>query len=147
MCSLFKALILTLIAWLAVQGQALASVTILADGADGKSARIAIRSVIAKGDLAAFQAAIDTVSRTAATKIAGVPFVTVELNSPGGDVVEALAIGRTLYQHSAFTMVRPGRECVSACVFILAAGAVRSPLTSASIGVHKPLLVAWRRMG
>jgi hypothetical protein len=146
MSSVFRAIALGLLVWLSVGFQARASVAILADGADGNSARIAIRSAIGKGDLAAFQSAIDKVSRTATTKIAGVPFITVELNSPGGDVVEALGIGRVLYQHSAFTMVRPGRECVSACVFILAAGAVRSPLGSANIGVHKPLLVAWHRM-
>jgi hypothetical protein len=146
MCSVLKAITLGLLAWLFLASGASASVAILADGSDGNSARIAIRWAIKKGDLAAFQTAIDRVSRTATTRIAGVPFITVELNSPGGDVVEALGIGRAIYAHSAFTMVRQGQECVSACVFILAAGAVRSPLGSANIGVHKPLLVAWHHM-
>ena len=146
MGSVLKAIIFGLFAWLAIQGQASASVAILADGADGNSARIAIRYAITKGDLAAFESAIDRVSRTATNRIAGVPFVTVELNSPGGDVVEALGIGRAIYAHSAFTRVRQGQECVSACVFIFAAGAVRTPQPSAAIGVHKPLLVSWRNM-
>jgi hypothetical protein len=146
MCSVLKAIIFGLCVWLFAASGASAGVSILADGADGKSARIGIRSAITKGDLVAFQTALDTVARTAKTSIAGVPFVTVELNSPGGDVVEALSIGRAIHQHSAFTMVRPGQECVSACVFILAAGAVRTPLGSANIGVHKPLLVSWHHM-
>ena len=131
---------------MAAAGGASARVSILSDGSDGNSARIAIRSAISKGDLAAFQAAMDSVSRTAANRIMGVPFVTVELNSPGGDVVEAVGIGRVIYEHSAFTMVRQGQECVSACVFIYIAGAVRTPQNSAAIGVHKPLLVAWYHM-
>jgi hypothetical protein len=146
MHSIFRALSLALFAWVAAAGGASARVAILADGSDGNSARIAIRSAITKGDLAAFRAAMDSVSRTAANRIMGVPFVTVELNSPGGDVVEAVGIGRVIYEHSAFTMVRQGQECVSACVFIYIAGAVRTPQNSAAIGVHKPLLVAWYHM-
>jgi hypothetical protein len=146
MYSVLRAIVLGLFVWLVAASSASAGIAVLADGADGRSARIAIRSAIKKGDLAAFEAAIERVSQTARTQIAGVSFVTVELNSPGGDVVEALGIGRVIYEHSAFTMVRQGQECVSACVFILAAGAVRTPLGSANIGVHKPLLVAWHHM-
>ena len=123
-----------------------AGVTIVNDGADGTSARIRIQWAITRGDLAAFDAAIEQVGRTAKTTINGVPFITVELNSPGGDVVEAVGIGRSIYRHSAMTLVKPGQECVSACVFILAAGAVRTPENSASIGIHRPLLVSWRNM-
>jgi hypothetical protein len=122
-----------------------ANVTVLDDGANGGSAKILIHSAIHKGDLAAFETALDQVSRTAKTQIEDTPFVTVELNSPGGDVVEAVGIGRAIYQHSAMTLVRPGQECVSACVFILMAGAVHTPI-GALVGVHKPMLVSWRNM-
>jgi hypothetical protein len=122
-----------------------ANVTVLDDGANGGSAKILIHSAIHKGDLAAFEAALDRVSHTAKTEINDTPFVTVELNSPGGDVVEAVGIGRAVYEHSAMTLVRPGQECVSACVFILMAGAVHTP-TGAAIGVHRPMLVSWRNM-
>jgi hypothetical protein len=44
------------------------------------------------------------------------------------------------------TLVRPGHECVSACVFILMAGAVHTPLSGAEIGVHRPMLVSWTHM-
>ncbi len=51
-----------------------------------------------------------------------------------------------IYRHTAMTLVRPRQECVSACVFILIAGAVRTPTDGASIGLHRPLLVSWRNM-
>jgi len=124
---------------------AVAGVTILDDGAGGGSAKILIQSAIHRGDLAAFEAAIGRVNRTATAQINGIPFITVELNSPGGDVVEAIAIGRVIYRHAAMTLVRPRQECVSACVFILMAGAVHTPI-GALVGVHKPMLVSWRNM-
>src|SRR4051794_13494080 len=89
---------------------AIAGVTVLDDGTGGGSAKILIRSAIHKGDLAAFEAAIGRVSRTATTRIDGIPFITVELDSPGGDVVEAVGIGRVIYRHTAMTLVRPGQE-------------------------------------
>jgi hypothetical protein len=133
-----------LFCWLIGPG-ASAGVTILNDGTNGQSALIRIQSAITKGDLQKFEAALDAVERSAKTRINDTPFVTVELNSPGGDVVEAIGIGRAIYQHSAMTLVRPAQECVSACVFILMAGAVHTP-TGALIGVHRPLLVSWRNM-
>ena len=122
-----------------------ASVAVINDGSDGRSAVIRIQSAITKGDLPKFTAALTGVERTAKARINGIPFITVELNSPGGDVVEAVGIGREIYRHAAMTIVRPAQECVSACVFILMAGAVHTP-TGAAIGVHKPMLVAWRNM-
>src|ERR1700733_2344170 len=89
-----------LLACLMGQG-AVAGVTILNDGANGQSALIRIQSAITKGDLQKFEAALDLVERTARTRINDTPFVTIELNSPGGDVVEAIGIGRVIYQHSA----------------------------------------------
>ena len=56
-----------------------------------------------------------------------------------------MGIGRVIYRHSAMTSVRPAQECVSACVFILMAGAIHTP-SGAAIGVHKPMLVAWHNM-
>lgn len=118
----------------------------MADGADGAPAIIRIQSAIRRGDFAAFEAALARIAGVNGTRINDVPFITVELDSPGGDVVEAVKIGRSIYQHFMMTLVRPGQECVSACVFILAAGAVRTPDDRASIGLHRPLLVSWSNM-
>lgn len=123
-----------------------ASVSILRDGADGGPPIILVHSAIRRGDAAAFETAFEQVRSLSDQRINGVPFVTVELDSPGGDVIEAVEIGRQIYQHFMMTLVRPGRECVSACVFILVAGAVRTPADEASIGLHRPLLVSWSKM-
>jgi len=139
-CALFALFVAVLIG-----PTALAGVTVVNDGSDGRSAVIRIQSAITKGDLPRFEAALARVERTAKARINGIPFITVELNSPGGDVVEAVGIGREIHRHAAMTMVHPAQECVSACVFILMAGAVHTPM-GAAIGVHKPLLVAWHNM-
>jgi hypothetical protein len=123
-----------------------AAVSILDDGSHGGPAKILIRSAIHRGDRTALENALDEVTLTAKGRINGVPFVTVELDSPGGDVVEALGMGRAINQRLAMTLVRPEHECVSACVFILMAGAVHTPVNGAEIGVHRPMLVSWTHM-
>jgi hypothetical protein len=120
-----------------------AHVSIVSDGADGAPAMIRLDGAIIRGDHSAFEAALRQVRDVATATINGVPFITVELSSPGGDVVEALDIGRTIYQNFLMTLVRPGHECVSACVFVLMAGAVHTPADGSSIGLHRPLLVSW----
>ncbi len=123
-----------------------AGISIVDDGASGTPARILLHGPIAKGDSRALEQALDRIRGTVATKVNDVPLITVELDSPGGDVVEALDIGRTIYQNFLMTLVRPGHECVSACVFVLMAGAVHTAADGASIGLHKPLLVTWYHM-
>lgn len=123
-----------------------AAVSVLSDGAGGAPAAILIHSAITRGDFDRFGAAVARIRALNGNRINDVPFVTVELDSPGGDVVEAVKIGRAIYQNFMMTLVRPGRECVSACVFILVAGAVHTPADGASIGLHRPLLVSWRNI-
>jgi hypothetical protein len=120
-----------------------ARISIINDGANGAPATILLRGAVTKGDRAALEAALARVRQVATSTINGVPFVTVELDSPGGDVVEALDVGRVIHQNFLMTLVRPGHECVSACVFVLMAGAVHTPADGASIGLHRPLLVSW----
>ncbi len=131
---------------LCVAPAAFAGVSIIDNGASGKSARILLRGPIVKGDARALQQVLERVRGAVAGKVNDVPLITVELDSPGGDVVEALNIGRTIYQNFLMTLVRPGHECVSACVFVLMAGAVHTPADGANIGVHKPMLVSWSHM-
>lgn len=58
------------------------------------------------------------------------------LNSYGGDVEVAIAIGRQLRKFEATAITWSDGECYSSCVFILA-GAVRRGL-STTIGIHRP---------
>jgi len=49
----------------------------------------------------------------------------LKLSSPGGDLAEAMRIGRHLRSRQISTFVTPDASCASACVFILAAGVNR----------------------
>lgn len=64
--------------------------------------------------------------------------ITVFLNSPGGDLYAAMAIGRTIrkMEQSVAVAVMDEAKCYSACVFVLAGGEQR--IRRGSIGIHRP---------
>jgi hypothetical protein len=94
-----------------------------------------ITGVITKSDLKALAIAIEIINRPT------VPIVTplFRLNSAGGDVDTAIAIGRQLRKYYATAMVWDNGGCYSSCVFIYA-GAVRRMSGDSSIGIHRPYL-------
>ena len=63
-------------------------------------------------------------------------FFQAELNSPGGNVDAALAVGRILRTEGAAAVVNRGAICLSACVLTLAGGSSRS--LDGTIGIHRP---------
>jgi hypothetical protein len=62
---------------------------------------------------------------------------TVALDSPGGAVAEALAIGKLIRQKGYATSVAAGAICASSCPLILAAGRERIATARSAIGVHQ----------
>lgn len=64
----------------------------------------------------------------------------LDLNSDGGDLLEAIEFAKTLQVLNIITVVSPRNRCNSACVVLLAAGASRIP--SGKIGIHRPYNVA-----
>ena len=68
----------------------------------------------------------------------------VELNSNGGDVIEAMKIGRAIKKFGLNTGFPstgdPDEKCLSACFFIYVSGVVRSFsfLYEGDVGVHRP---------
>ena len=62
---------------------------------------------------------------------------TVVLDSPGGSVVDALAIGSLIHQKGLATKVAAGSLCASSCPIIFASGAERIASPEAAIGVHQ----------
>ena len=61
----------------------------------------------------------------------------VALNSPGGNVDEALGIGRILRAREADTTILPGMACLSSCPYVLAAGTERRVSAEGSVGLHQ----------
>jgi len=68
--------------------------------------------------------------------------VLILIDSPGGDGLAAIEVGRMLRQARAHVFVT-GR-CASACVFVFAGGAVRAA-PEESIGIHSPRMTRWVR--
>lgn len=62
---------------------------------------------------------------------------TVVLQSPGGSVQDALAMGRLIRQKNFHTEVEAGRYCASSCPLVFAGGLERRAGVKALIGVHQ----------
>ena len=83
---------------------------------------------IQPGDAARFAEFLDTASEAP---------VRAFLNSPGGSVRDALAIGQALRDREMETAMTGSDVCLSACPYILAGGVVRSVEEGAMVGVHQ----------
>jgi hypothetical protein len=62
---------------------------------------------------------------------------TVALNSPGGAVADALAIGKLIRDKGYATSVAAGALCASSCPLVFAAGRERIASARSAIGVHQ----------
>lgn len=62
---------------------------------------------------------------------------TLVLQSPGGSVADALALGRVIRREGIGTQMLSGEFCYSACPYLLAAGTTRDIDADASVGVHQ----------
>jgi hypothetical protein len=62
---------------------------------------------------------------------------TVVLNSSGGSVTDALAMGRVIREKRFATEVEAGKYCVSSCPLVFAGGVDRRAGEKATIGVHQ----------
>jgi hypothetical protein len=62
---------------------------------------------------------------------------TVVLNSPGGSVTDALAMGRLIREKKFATEVEAGKYCASSCPLVFAGGVERRTGDKAAIGVHQ----------
>jgi len=62
---------------------------------------------------------------------------TILLDSPGGSVEDALAIGRLIRETGLDTRVADGGLCASSCPIVFASGAERQAGRAAAIGVHQ----------
>lgn len=61
----------------------------------------------------------------------------ISLDSSGGSVADALAMGRTIRAGGFATLVGDGSVCLSACPYLLAGGVTRQADAGAVVGVHQ----------
>ena len=67
---------------------------------------------------------------------------TIALDSPGGSVSDAIAIGSVIRAGGYATAVGSGSLCASSCPLILAGGVARSVAVDAGVGVHQIYVAA-----
>ncbi|TKW66021.1 MAG: hypothetical protein DI616_12830 [Paracoccus denitrificans] len=61
----------------------------------------------------------------------------VSLDSSGGSVADALAIGRTIRAGGFDTIIEDGSVCLSACPYMFSGGVTRQATQGAVVGVHQ----------
>lgn len=90
--------------------------------------RLLASGTITPGTATAFAAAIER---------HGEYIKTVVLNSPGGSVGDALAMGRLIRERKLATAVEAGKYCASSCPLVFFGGVERRAGDKAAIGVHQ----------
>jgi hypothetical protein len=95
---------------------------------------VSLNGPIAKGDLNRLKAAFGR--RLTPTKQAP----SIVLDSPGGELSEAMAIGRWVRETKLRVLIRQNAKCFSSCVYILAAG--QQKMVLGDIGIHRPYLLS-----
>lgn len=112
-------------------------------GAGNRPPQISIEGQLAQQDLEVFtffaeKARVDAASAAKGAQLVGRGSVSVALDSHGGNIWVAMSIGRLIRKYSFQTRVEVGASCVSACVYLLAAGSGR--YVGGRVGIHRPYL-------
>lgn len=93
---------------------------------------IEVEGEIVKSDLERLQRVYQGVRPTAG------PGMIIGFDSPGGDLSEAMAMGRWIRQTKAKTGVAPHSSCASACVYAFAGGVDK--YLAGELLIHRPFL-------
>lgn len=104
---------------------------------DHRGVFLVVTGEIGPGDLAKMQSLVSYLPKLSGPQ--GPAVRLVGITSPGGDVHEAMKIGRWLRQHE-FT-VTADKHCASACIFVLSAGVLRLVTPNTAIVIHRPYLL------
>src|SRR3979409_2672692 len=106
---------------------------------DGALAGPMTFELVSGGKLMATGTIAPGISEAFATEIGkrGDYIKTVVLNSPGGSVTDALAMGRLIREKKFGTEVEAGKYCASSCPLVFAGGVERRAGDKAAIGVHQ----------
>ena len=115
--------------------------------AGNRPPQITIKGELVQADIDAFTAIAETARQDAATFMGSrstnatppaTGAVNVVLDSRGGSIWVAMSIGRLIRKYGFTTRVEVGTACVSACVYLLAAGEGR--YVGGRVGIHRPYL-------
>jgi hypothetical protein len=106
---------------------------------EGAVARPMTFELVSGGKLMATGAITAGISENFAAEVGrhGDYIKTVVLNSLGGSVADALAMGRLIRERKFATEVEAGKYCASSCPLVFAGGVERRAGNNAAIGVHQ----------
>ena len=106
---------------------------------DGAMAKPMTFELVSGGKLMATGTITPGISQSFAAEVGkrGDYVKTVVLNSAGGSVTDALAMGRLIRESKFATEVESGKYCVSSCPLVFAGGVERRAGDRAEIGVHQ----------
>jgi hypothetical protein len=106
---------------------------------DGAMAKPMTFELVGGGKLMATGTITSGISESFAAEVGkrGDYIKTVVLNSPGGSVTDALAMGRLIRENRFATEVEAGKYCASSCPLVFAGGIERRAGDKATIGVHQ----------
>ena len=106
---------------------------------DGAMARPMTFELVGNGRLMATGTITPGISEAFAAEVGkrGDYIKAVVLNSPGGSVADALAMGRLIRERKFATEVEAGKYCASSCPLMFAGGVERRAGDRAAIGVHQ----------
>jgi hypothetical protein len=117
-----------------------ANISLRNDGDNCIGSSPTITGTIERGDLIKFKSLLSSLKKKYGEKACSDGNTFVHINSEGGDVEEALLIGREIRKSSLGVIVHQYSSCLSSCVFILAGGVNR--LAFGKIGIHRPYFSA-----
>jgi hypothetical protein len=106
---------------------------------DGATAQPMTFELVSGGKLMATGTITPGISQSFAAEVGkrGDYVKTVVLNSPGGSVTDALAMGRLIRERKFATEVEAGKYCASSCPLVFAGGVERRAGDRATIAVHQ----------
>jgi hypothetical protein len=107
--------------------------------ADGAMAKPMTFELVGGGRLMATGTITPGISEAFATEVSkrGDYIKAVVLNSPGGSVSDALAMGRLIRERNFATEIEAGKYCASSCPLVFAGGVERRVGEKAIVGVHQ----------
>lgn len=117
------------------------AMTVTARVADYGMVMVDATGPIQPGDAARLKAAYEREKSRPGARAAESPINrVVRVNTPGGDLQEAMRIGRWVRENKMQVIVPDRAQCFSSCVYILAAGVVKFAL--GDVGIHRPYFIS-----
>lgn len=119
--------------FLFVAAPASAGIFVKQTDAKGRFVHLRLDGDIVRADVGSLEKILQTIPPS-------IDVIDIELRSSGGDVLSAMQIGELIRRRWIWTVADDdeGAECASACVLILAAGAVRIASDGSNVIIHRP---------